>query len=47
MAAMKKEALIAMLQKVLKTDADLEFLSKLDISEFEILIVCIRDRVES
>jgi hypothetical protein len=30
---MKKESLIEMLQRVLKTDADLEFLKKLDITE--------------
>jgi len=44
---MKKEALITMLQRVLKTDADLEFLTKLNISELEMLIACIRDRVEN
>ena len=44
---MKKESLIEMLQRVLKTDADLEFLKKLDITELELLIACIRDRVEN
>ncbi len=44
---MKKESLIEILQKVLRTDADLEFLTKLEISELEMLIACIRDRVES
>ena len=44
---MKKESLIEMLQRVLKTDADQEFLTKLKISELEILIACIRDRVEN
>ena len=44
---MKKESLIEMLQRVLKTDADLEFLIKLNISEIESLIACIRDRVEN
>ena len=43
---MKKKSLIEILQKVLKTDADLDFLSKLEISELEMLIACIRDRVE-
>jgi hypothetical protein len=42
---MKKESLIEMLQRVLKTDADLEFLLKLTMSELESLIACIRDRV--
>jgi len=44
---MKKESLIEMLQRVLKTDADLEFLRKLDTAELEMLIACIRDRVEN
>jgi hypothetical protein len=44
---MKKESLIEMLQSVLKTDADLEFLRKLDTTELEILIACTRDRVEN
>ncbi|MDX2511004.1 MAG: hypothetical protein QNK25_03045 [Desulfobacterales bacterium] len=44
---MKKEPIIEMMQRVLKTDAELEFLTKLDISELEILIACIRDRVEN
>jgi hypothetical protein len=44
---MKKESLIEMLQRVLKTDADLDFLLKLNISEIESLIACIRDRVEN
>jgi hypothetical protein len=44
---MKKKSLIEILQKVLKTDADLDFLSKLEISELEMLIACIRDRVEN
>ena len=44
---MNKESLIEILKKVLKTDADLEFLTKLDESELEMLIASIRDRVES
>jgi len=44
---MKKETLITVLQRVLKTDADLRFLTKLDITELEMLIASIRDRVES
>jgi hypothetical protein len=47
MTSMKKETLIKMLQRVLKTDADLEFLLKLDLLELEMLIAYIRDRVES
>ena len=44
---MNKKSLIEMLQRVLKTDADLEFLLKLNIAELENLIACIRDRVEN
>jgi len=44
---MKKESDIEMLQRVLKTDADLEFLLKLEENELEILIASIRDRVEN
>ena len=44
---MKKQSLIEMLKRVLKTDADLEFLTKLEISELEMLIASIRDRVEN
>jgi hypothetical protein len=44
---MTKEEMITVLQRVLKTDADLEFLMKLDINELEILVASIRDRVES
>jgi hypothetical protein len=44
---MKKESLIEMLQRVLKTDADLEFLLKLEEYELEILIASIRDRIEN
>ena len=44
---MKKESLIEMLHRVLKTDADLEFLMKLDTTELEMLIASIRDRVEN
>ena len=44
---MKKESLIEMLQRVLKTDADLQFLLKLEENELEILIASIRDRIEN
>ena len=44
---MKKEDLIILLQRVLNTDADLVFLKKLDITELEMLIATIRDRVEN
>ena len=44
---MKKESPIEILQRVLQTDANLEFLEKLDTVEIEVLIACIRDRVEN
>ena len=42
---MKKEDLITVLQRLLYTDADLQFLMKLDITELEMLIATIRDRI--
>ena len=44
---MRKEDLIILLQRVLNTDADLAFLMKLEITELEMLIASIRDRVEN
>ena len=44
---MTKEEMITVLQRLLKTDADLKFLIKLDANELEMLIASIRDRVES
>lgn len=44
---MTKEEMITVLQRVLKTDVDLEFLMKLDANELEILVASIRNRVES
>ena len=43
---MTKEDLVNVLRKVLKTNASLDFLSKLEPEELETLIACIRDRVE-
>ena len=43
---MTKEKLIEILNRVLKTEADLEFLLKLDETELETLVAVIRDRVE-
>lgn len=43
---MKKEKHIKILQGILKTDIDLNFLSQLKETELEILVVCIRDRIE-
>lgn len=44
---MTKEEMITVLQRLLNTDVDLEFLMKLDTDELEILIASIRDRVET
>jgi len=43
---MTKEDLVDLLRKILKTDAGLDFLSKLEPEELETLIACIRDRME-
>ncbi len=43
---MEKDKLIGIIQKVLKSDADLSFLMKLKKDELETLVACIRDRVE-
>ena len=43
---MTKEELIEILNRVLKTESDLEFLLKLDETELETLVAVIRDRVE-
>jgi len=47
MPHMKKETLIIMIKRILKTDADLEFLLKLTVSELETIMACIRDHVEN
>lgn len=43
---MTKEDLIKTLQRVLKTESDLNYLMKLTKPELENLIACIRDRAE-
>jgi hypothetical protein len=42
---MKKDELIKILQKVLKTDTKLDFLKKLEEKEIETLVACVRDKV--
>ena len=39
--------MITVLQRVLKTDIDLEFLMELEANELDILVASIRDRVEN
>jgi hypothetical protein len=41
-----KEELITILTKVLKTDIDLGFLSRLTVKELETLVACVRNSVE-
>lgn len=43
---MKKDELIRILQKVLETDATLDFLRKLEEKEIETLVACVRDKVD-
>ncbi len=43
---MTKEQLIEIIKKLLETDADLNFLSKLSNSELETLVATVRNRVE-
>ena len=44
---MTKEQLINIVKKLLETDADLDFLSKLSKSELETLVAIVRDRFEN
>lgn len=44
---MAKDKLIKILQGILKTDIDLNFLMQLRENELETLVACIRDRIES
>ncbi|MBW1732460.1 MAG: hypothetical protein JRJ75_16540 [Deltaproteobacteria bacterium] len=43
---MTKHQLIEILKKLLETDADLDFLQKLDDQEIQTLIACVRSRVD-
>ena len=42
---MRREKLIALLKKILRTDADLAFLSNLESKDLETLIACTRDGI--
>jgi len=44
---MTKEQLIEISKKLLGTDSDLDFLSKLSNSEIETLVALMRDRIEN
>ena len=43
---MTKEKLIEIMQGILKTDVDLSFLLQLKEREIEMLVACIRERVD-
>ena len=43
---MTKEKLIEIIKTLLKTDADLDFLSQLKEKELEKLVACIRQRID-
>lgn len=43
---MEKEELLAILQKVLRTDVNLDFLLRLTEEELTTLVLCVRDRVD-
>ena len=43
---MTKENLIGIIQRILKTQSDLNFLSQLKEAELETLVACIRERIE-
>ncbi|MBW2127713.1 MAG: hypothetical protein JRH08_19230 [Deltaproteobacteria bacterium] len=43
---MTKQELIEILKKLLETDADLDFLQKLDDQEIQTLIACVRSKVD-
>jgi len=44
---MTKEQLIGIIKKLLETDSDLDFLSKLSKSELETLVSAVRNKVEN
>jgi len=44
---MEKPKLIEIIKKLLDVDADLRFLEKLEISELETIVACIRDKVHN
>ena len=44
---MTKEQLIEIVKKLLETDSDLDFLSKLSKSELETLVAAVRNKVEN
>ena len=44
---MTKEQLIEIIKKLLETDSDLDFLSKLSTFELETLVAVTRDRIEN
>jgi hypothetical protein len=43
---MRKEELVGILQKLLQTDMELDFLGKLESEDLKKLIACVRDKVD-
>lgn len=43
---MNKEKLVRIIQELLKTDQDLDFLTELKKEQLETLVACIRDRID-
>ena len=43
---MTKDKLIEILKSILKTDVDLGFMYQLEQKQLEVLVACIRDRLE-
>ena len=43
---MTKERLVGILQELLKTDEDLDFLKELKREDLEKLVACVRDRID-
>jgi hypothetical protein len=43
---MNKEKLVRIMQELLKTDQDLDFLTELKKEQLERLVACIRDRID-
>lgn len=44
---MEKQKLIEILQGILRTDVDLNFLIQLKVKEIETLVACVRERIDN
>jgi len=43
---MTKDQLISTIKRILATEVDLKFLTKLDLAELRLLVACIREKIE-